>query len=327
MLRRRRAVPLAEWGTEVHTFDLPTDGAVQYARWRHPGETPKVIAQDEVDGLRIFLKPGDFAIDIGAHTGDTTVPMALAAGKFGCVLALEPNPHVYKVLELNASFNCERTNIVPRCVASTREDGSFVFHYGDASYCNGGFRSQQRWKFFRRKYPLTVTGRNLHRLLHTEYSQWLPKLTYVKVDAEGYDRVILESILPVLSELRPVIRAEVFRKLMVSERYALFDMLASLGYQVHRFNGGAEPRGVLLSRRNMTAGKHFDVLAVPRLSCSRNTGRAPNRRPPPSSHTSHCPSTKSGNCSTPINVQLLRLAKSWAAPVKRRLRITALRSQ
>ena len=34
---------------------------------------------------------------IGAHIGDTTLPIALAAGKKGFVLALEPNPYVFHV--------------------------------------------------------------------------------------------------------------------------------------------------------------------------------------------------------------------------------------
>jgi FkbM family methyltransferase len=51
-----------------------------------------------VDFYQRFLTKGAVAIDIGAHTGDTTVPMALAAGNTGLVLAFEPNQYVYKIL-------------------------------------------------------------------------------------------------------------------------------------------------------------------------------------------------------------------------------------
>ncbi len=260
----RPYIPFAEWGHYVCDFQLPTDGFVQYAQWRHPSDPPKVMAQHEVDGLRQFIREGDFAIDIGAHSGDTTVPIALAAGASGCVLALEPNPYVFKVLEQNAALNRGKTNIVPRCFAATEQEGSFVFHYTDASFNNGGFRSQQRWKLYRRQYPLEVAGRNLLRVLREEFAARLPKLTYVKVDAEGYDRVILASIMPVLREYRPVVRAEVFRKLMASERYRLFDLLAENGYDVFRFQGGAAPQGPRLERAQLTDEKHFDVLAIAR---------------------------------------------------------------
>src|SRR3954467_5202953 len=230
LLRRRKRLPFKVYGYDVRQFRLPHDGLVEYAQWRHPYDMPKTILQEAVERLRQFISPGDFVIDIGAHSGDTSVPMALAAGPSGCTLAIEPNPYVYKVLAANAALNGTKTNIVPRCCAATQDDGDFVFHYSDASFCNGGFKSQQRWRLYRRKYPLTIRGKNLWRMLHGDFADWLPKLTYIKVDAEGYDRAILASILPVLRERRPVVRTEVFRKLLATERYALFDLLAGLGY-------------------------------------------------------------------------------------------------
>lgn len=263
IFRRRRHIPYAEWGCRVSDCRLPAEGMIQYADWLHPNLPQQVILQAEVDGLRTFLKPGQFAIDIGALCGDTAVPMALAAGPTGCVLALEPNPHAYKVLEVNSTLNRDKTHIEARCFAATETDGQFVFHYCDASFLNGGFRSAQRWKFFRRSHPLTITGRNLLAVLRGEFAQWLPKLAYVKVDAEGYDRAILKSIIPVLREFRPVIRTEVYRKLMNSERRALFDLLAENGYEAFRYLGGAAPVGPQLTRKTITAEKHYDMLAFP----------------------------------------------------------------
>jgi FkbM family methyltransferase len=263
VFHRRRELPFAEYGCDVRDFDLPRDGRVQYAQWLHPYDRAKAMTQATVDGVRRFVSPGDFVIDIGAYTGDTSVPMALAAGATGCTLALEPNSHVFRILEQNARLNREKTNIVPRCLAATEADGTFVFHYCDASFCNGGFRSQQRWRLYRRKYPLAVEGRNLLNLLRAEFAEWLHKLSYVKVDAEGYDRAILASIMPILRETRPVIRTEVFRKLLAGERFALFDLLVGAGYQVHRFEEAAEPVGRSLERRDMTGEKHFDLLALP----------------------------------------------------------------
>jgi FkbM family methyltransferase len=263
LFRRRKRVPFAEYGYEVRQFQLPSDGLIEYAQWLHPYETPKLISQQSVDAVRQFVSAGDFVIDIGAHSGDTTVPMALAAGPGGCTLALEPNPHVFRVLGANAALNRSKTNIVARCLAATENDGQFVFHYSDAAFCNGGFKSQQRWLLYRRKYPLTVEGQNLLHMLRNEFAAWLPKLTYIKVDAEGYDRAILASILPILRERQPIIRTEVFRKLVAAERFALFDLLTDAGYRIHRYRDEAEPLGEIIRRRDMTQHKHFDILAVP----------------------------------------------------------------
>ena len=135
-----------EYPFEVLTFHLPADGEVQFARWLHPGESPKVVTQESVDALRSFLREGDVAIDIGAHTGDSTIPMALAVGPGGSVFALEPNPYVFKVLAVNAGLNPARTHIVPLMFAAMPEDGEFEFEYSDSGYCNGGFHEGiSRW--------------------------------------------------------------------------------------------------------------------------------------------------------------------------------------
>jgi FkbM family methyltransferase len=265
-------VPFADWGWEVQDFHLPTDGRVQFAQWLHPAmrarKTPITISQAEVDALRQWIAPGDFAIDVGAHCGDTTVPMALAAGPMGCVLALEPNRYVYAVLAKNAELNPRATHIEPRCCAATEHDGQFEFLYGDASYCNGG--QAIGWNPFKRKFPLAVEGRNLLAMLRGEFARWLPRLSYVKVDAEGHDLGILQSIAPVLGEQRPVVRTEVFKKLGGADRRALHGLLAELGYEVYRYGGEDAPQGQPLSARAMTAERHFDVLALPRKKVARS---------------------------------------------------------
>ncbi len=120
------------YGYKLKSFDLPSDGTVEYAQWLHPSETEKEITQSSVDELRKFLKPGDVAIDIGAHSGDSTIPIALAVGKTGCVLALEPNRYVYPVLQKNAELNPEKTQIIPLMFAATPEDAEMEFQYSDS---------------------------------------------------------------------------------------------------------------------------------------------------------------------------------------------------
>lgn len=262
----RRDAPrnVQEFGYELKSFELERTGRVEYAQWQHPKETQKSITQPMVDAVQQYVQPGDLVIDIGAHTGDTTLPMALATGPTGLTLALEPNPYVYKMLSKNASLNPELTRIDALNFAATQDDGQFTFHYTDGMYCNGGFKTQQKWPLFRRRHPLLVEGRNLNYILKTRYPEWLSKLTYLKVDAEGYDLKILRTLLPTLSERRPVIRCEVFRKLVASERYELFDFFTGLGYDVVRYLGIEEGAGEKMNRAEMTATKHFDIVALPK---------------------------------------------------------------
>lgn len=263
-VRRHRARrTFREYGFEVRRFQLARDGAVDYAQWQHPFEKPKAITQDDVDGLRRFIRPGDTAVDVGAHTGDTTVPMALACGPDGLVVALEPNPHVFKVLEENARLNRDKTHIVPLNVAATEDDGDFQFHYWDASFGNGGYLSRLHNQRHGHRYPLRVKGQNLERCLRTRFADRLSRLSFLKTDCEGYDKDVLRSLRGVLKEFRPVVACEVHKKLDEAERHDLFDVLKGSGYVLHRYLGGADPVGEALARDDLAKWPRLDVVAFP----------------------------------------------------------------
>jgi hypothetical protein len=74
-------------------FRIEGIGKVEYAQWLHPFEKPKQIADSNIKFYKQLTTNGGMIIDIGAHSGDTTVPMALAVGKDGLVLGLEPNKY------------------------------------------------------------------------------------------------------------------------------------------------------------------------------------------------------------------------------------------
>ncbi|WP_192822688.1 FkbM family methyltransferase [Rufibacter sp. LB8] len=250
-----------EYGAQVKTFQLPHDGAVHYAQWLHPFEGEKEINAQEVAFIRQFIQPGDLALDIGAHTGDTAVPMALACGKTGTLLALEPNPYVFKILQQNAALNPEKTNIVPLNFAATATDGPVVFHYSDASFCNGGDPGRINKK--QHAYTLEVTGKNLLSYLQANYAHLLPRFTFLKVDAEGYDKEIVRSLQPLLAQFHPTILGECYHALSKEERTDYFNLLTGLGYQLYRLEGlFSHSMTKIETPAQMLDKKHFDFLAV-----------------------------------------------------------------
>lgn len=250
------------YGCRIVTFDLPKEGQVQYAQWLHPGETLKVVRQEAVDELRTFIAPGDMAVDIGAHTGDSTIPIALAAGATGVVLALEPNPFVYPVLQRNAELNAGKTNIVPLKFAATPAAGEYEFEYSDRGFCNGGLHAGiSRWRHGH-AFKLTVRGENLQDYLDEHFPN--RRLRYIKVDAEGYDDEILRSLGRPLSAQKPFIRAEVYKLIGQPRRQRLLDFLAHQGYDVFQVESEANYRGVPITSQNVMAWRHYDVFCVPR---------------------------------------------------------------
>jgi hypothetical protein len=127
-----------EYDYKVVEFEIPGYGLIKYAQWLNPLERPKSLSREKIEFFKKFIKPGDWAIDIGAHTGDTPIPMAIAAGTEGMVLALEPNPHIFRILKINCELNHGKLNIVPLDFAATVEDGEFYYNSSEASFNNGG---------------------------------------------------------------------------------------------------------------------------------------------------------------------------------------------
>lgn len=249
----------------IRRFDLAEDGAVEFAQWLHPSarRRPTLITQPMVNALRTVLSPGDFAIDVGAHGGDSTLPIALAAGAEGLVLALEPNPYAFPVLAANAGLNRDRTNIRAEMIAATTTDGEFVFHYSDAGFCNGGLHEGMNRLRLAHFFDLQVTGRNLEQLLRRDYATHLARLRYIKLDTEGHDTAVLRSIEPLLREQRPFIRLEIFKHATAGQRVDSVRHLEQLGYRLHRLTSEEHYDGERIGVDDVMRWSHFDVLASP----------------------------------------------------------------
>ena len=67
----------------------------QYGEWAEP----------EAALLAGLLRPGDIAVDVGAHMGTLTVPLAKAVGPGGTVLAFEPQRFLFHLLCANVALN------------------------------------------------------------------------------------------------------------------------------------------------------------------------------------------------------------------------------
>src|SRR5688572_17217109 len=97
--RKRARRVFRQYGTRVDTFRFNDGSTVEFANWLNPLIVKKTITQAELDFFAQYIPKGSMAIDIGANIGDLTVSMAIAAGNEGIVLGIDPNPHVFAVLQ------------------------------------------------------------------------------------------------------------------------------------------------------------------------------------------------------------------------------------
>lgn len=254
------------YGFTVEPHDLPKEGRVDVARWLHPAATGVVPRQAVVDQLRRFLRPGDVAIDIGAHAGDTTLPIALAVGREGVVLALEPNPYAFPTLERNAELNPGKTHIIPLNFAAMREDGTFEFQYGEEGYCNGGYHEGMSKWLHGSAFTVRVEGRNLAHWLERTHAALLPRLRFIKVDAEGFDLAILETLDGLIRRFSPYLQVEMFslKKSTRDYRRRLYQFLVGHDYSIRRIEGDANYLGEIVGPETLFDRDLYDVLCVPR---------------------------------------------------------------
>jgi FkbM family methyltransferase len=178
-------------------------------------------------------------------------------------LAFEPNPHVFKVLKVNSEFNKDKTNITPLNFAATAEDGEFTFGSGDPSYGNGGIVGFTHNRKRNTRYTFQVTGKNLEQYLIKNYAHLLPKLTFIKIDAEGYDKEIIKTIPGIMDEYRPYLVTECFGPATEKEKLELFDLLSSKKYILYQTDFTQKVK-VKISRDTMAQKKTYDILAIPK---------------------------------------------------------------
>jgi FkbM family methyltransferase len=251
------------YGYEICDFESGTGTKVHYAQWLHPSESKKILSPEHVAAYSQVVKEGDFCIDIGAHSGDSTLPIALAAGKTGCVLALEPNPYLFHVLEKNARANRHVTNIKTMMAAAVQNEGFVQFEYSDSGFCNGGRHENISALKHGHAFNQSVWGVDLARELKSDFSDLLPRLKLIKVDAEGYDLFILRSLTEIIKSYRPVVKCEVFKLTSAQYRKEMLSLFLDLNYSVHKLDPEPIGAGPRLTPEMVNNWKHYDMLGVP----------------------------------------------------------------
>jgi FkbM family methyltransferase len=235
-LRRRKAKRItAEYPAVIKSFNLKDEGIIEFANWDNPLVVPFSISQGMVDFFKKFINKGDLVIDIGANTGDTTMLMSLAAGNSGLTLGFEPNPLVYKILEKNASLNKGKQKIVPLPYAITITEEEFYYISSEASFANGGISPVKNSRHGKYIYPEKIKGVNLEMLLENNYKDMLNKLSFIKIDTEGYDKEIIKSISGLINKYKPALVAECFKHSSPEEKKELYDVIKLHNYDIFYF--------------------------------------------------------------------------------------------
>ena len=158
--------------------------------------------QDELDFLTRTLSKGDTFLDIGANIGLFSILASELVGKTGKVISFEPTPTTYKRLTENIRIN-KRENIDARQLAISDSSGDIDFHISDNG--NDAFNSPAQDKNGRLTSRITVPASTLDiELSKIDKS----KITFVKIDVEGWEKYVLRGANQFLTNFSPIVMVE-----------------------------------------------------------------------------------------------------------------------
>jgi FkbM family methyltransferase len=209
--------------------------------------------------LRSLLRPGDVALDVGAHIGFFTVQMAAIVGPSGHVYAFEPVAANADLLERSVEENrfADRVSLHRAAVGAAAGTASLTFPR-ETLNTGGAYLLREGTA------PLPGNLRAEVPLVSIDALALRRPVRFVKMDVEGAEPLVVQGARTLLREDRPAILSELHPAQLDRASAASADgylrMMHELGYRAHRVEGGAigppiddAPREALVS-----------ILLVPR---------------------------------------------------------------
>ena len=195
--------------------------------------------QYKKDVFQLMIPQGSTAIDIGAHCGVFSLWFGCCVGEKGKVLAFEPNPTTYAMLEKYSGIN-KSLNITPYEYAITPETKKYTFHYTDSNRwgtaTNGGFFNELEKKkdlVEIHTQEVEVEGVNLFDFLKEKHPEDLDKISLIKMDTEGNDKEIIKTLSPIIERCTPLLVVEAFESLSKDEIKDYFESIITYDYLIY----------------------------------------------------------------------------------------------
>ncbi len=172
-----------------------------------------------LEQLSQHVRPGSTVLDVGAHIGSITVPMARLVGPAGRVYAFEPQRKIYRELVHNLRLNGLKQAVALRFAVGTGnrlvEMDPIVAHDGRVSVGGGGDQVELR--------SLDSFG--------------FSDVSVIKIDVEGFELEVLRGAEGLIRAQRPILIVEI--RQVDKARAETFLKLDELGY-AHRQILGAD---------------------------------------------------------------------------------------
>lgn len=202
-------------------------------------------AQNEIDLISHFIKPGSRIIDVGAYIGTHTRAFSNIVGELGAVYSFEPNPISYNILEENKK--CSMYNNISLFQIGLGDTSKYLY-----------YKTQNFGSSFLVNLDLTQDVDSV-QVKPLDYFN-LNKIDFIKVDIEGMEAEFLVGGAETIRECKPVMLLEInsvnsavrILEWAVSTQYIVVGAVFS-AYNLYNFNnslvnifGDAKECGLLL---------------------------------------------------------------------------------
>jgi FkbM family methyltransferase len=166
-----------------------------YTRGNEP-QDPKKMGQVREMHDELDQNSGRNAVDVGAHIGSYTLPLAR---RFGGVIAFEPNPSVRHILRLNLRLNHIK-NVRIEDAALSDAAGTRPLFLQTGTGATSSLNPLHYHMDYQRSIPVRVA-----RLDDFSFEN----VDLLKIDAEGYELPILRGGTQTIARFRPIIFVEI----------------------------------------------------------------------------------------------------------------------
>ncbi len=232
--------------------------------------------RNEVAMLCSFVEPGDLVYDVGAHIGTFAIPLALAAGARGRVIAIEADADNFLVLRQNLDRHGLTDRVTPLLGLAGGQDGRYRREWNAEHTSATHFMPDAGGEL--------IEGLRLDAL--DEGIGWPRPVAIIKIDVEGMELPVMRSAQRIIDRDRPILYVEIADHQLGRYNTTSADVEAFLRSRDYRFFRNVGDRNSTHDEFELSelgnlrdGGTFYDVLAVPGNRVSRHAPLAQLPKP------------------------------------------------
>jgi len=177
-----------------------------------------------------IIRKGDVVVDVGANVGYFTLLFSDLVGPGGVVHAFEPLPSTFDLLSRNVRKFPAHKNVILNCFALGEKDQRTTLFVPKEDHGQAALAQHRVGSWTTNQ----IRAVNVEMMRLDRYAERLPKIDFIKCDAEGAELLVLRGGESTLRRCGPKIFLEIEERWISSFGWTaadVFGFLRQIGYQ------------------------------------------------------------------------------------------------